>query len=208
MFDGHYVDWREKRFNKIVSIFGTEFFKDKTMLELGAGFGENGKMFEEIGVKVTYADARQEHLDVILERDGAAKTILLDQDKFWNLNRKFDIVLHWGVLYHLDNWKQDLTCALSHSNLIFLESEVCRSNNPNLEIKKYEQGYDQAANNIGCRPSAVMLENYVSSLGCSIDRYDDASLNSSFHKYNWIVPNPSPDDHIKGYRRFWVVKNA
>jgi len=207
MFDGHYTDWRIKRFDKIISIFGEEFFKDKTMLELGAGFGENGKMFEELGAKVTYAEARKEHLDVLLERNSQTETILLDQDRSWNLNRKFDIIIHWGVLYHLNNWKQDLTCALSHSNLIFLESEVCRSNNPNLEIKQYECGYDQAINNIGSRPSAIMIENYLTSLGCKIDRYDDAELNSSFHTYNWSVPTPSPEDYIEGYRRFWIIRN-
>ena len=206
MFDGHYKDWRKRRFDKIISIFGEDFFKDKTMLELGAGFGENGRMFQDLGAKVTYAEARKEHLDVLLERDSNAKIIVLDQDKIWNLNRKFDIVLHWGVLYHIDNWKQDLFCATNHSDLIFLESIVCASDDPNYEIKLHEEGYDQAINNVGSRPSAAMVEAHVKSLGYSFTRYDDSSLNSSFHIYDWVVSETDTRDIGMGCRRFWILK--
>lgn len=206
MFDKHYDDWREKRVRKIVKIFGESFFENKTLLELGAGTGKNGKMFEQMGSKVTYAEARQEHLNVLLENDPHAETILLDQDYEWNLNRKFDVIVHWGVLYHLRNWRQDLICATQHSNLIFLESLVSVSEDPEHEIILQEEGYDQAINGFGSRPSAPMIEAHLNQLGCKFTRYDDSDLNSSFHQYDWIVSETNPEDVAMGCRRFWIVE--
>jgi hypothetical protein len=34
-FEQHYVEWREKRIAKIEKIFGQDFFKNKTILEVG-----------------------------------------------------------------------------------------------------------------------------------------------------------------------------
>jgi hypothetical protein len=41
-FKGHYNNWRKTRIDKILSIFDKEFFKGKTVLELGAGHGDFG----------------------------------------------------------------------------------------------------------------------------------------------------------------------
>jgi hypothetical protein len=207
MFNGHYDDWRKKRIDKIVSIYGKDFFDGKTILELGAGTGKNGLMFAAMGAKVTYAEARQEHLNVLLSNNPNVETILLDQDAEWNLGRKFDIVIHWGVLYHLDNWKRDLSCTIKHSNLIFLESIVCVSDDPNFEVKLHEEGYDQALHNIGSRPSAPMIESHLNQIGCTFTRYDDGDLNSSSHKYDWVVSETDQRDIAMGCRRFWIVKH-
>lgn len=198
MFNGHYDVWRMKRIDKILSIFSKEYFQSKKILELGAGFGGNGKIFESFGANVTYAEGLQENFDKII-----GNKILLDQDKKWNLNETFDIVIHWGVLYHLDNWQQDLECTLNHTNCIFLESEVSDSDDPNFEIKTQEAGYDQALNKIGSRPSANKIENFLLSKGAKFTRYDDSDLTADFHCYDWKVTNSKSWRH--GLRRFWVV---
>lgn len=204
MFTGHYKHWQQTRIEKIVSIFGKEFFNSKTILELACGHGDIGKYFQSIGAIVTFADGRQEHLNKIKKSDPLATTILLDQDNEWDLKTKFDIIIHWGVLYHLNNWKQDLQCAIKHSDLIFLETESCDSDNPDFELKLTESGYDQALNGTGTRPSAAMIETYLSLLGVEYQRYDDSDLNSSFHKYDWKVNNTNK--LRGGHRRFWIIK--
>jgi len=198
-FDGHYIDWRKTRIDKILSIFGDEFFKGKTILELGAGYGDNGKIFENLGSIVTYAEGYIDNYNVI-----PGKKILLDQDIKWNLGETFDIIIHWGVLYHLDNWEQDLECALQHSSCIFLESEVSDSDDENFEIKVNESGNDQAVNKIGSRPSANKIEKLLKNNGAKFTRYDDEDINSSFHCYNWEVKNTKT--WKSGLRRFWVIE--
>jgi len=208
VFDGHYVDWRETRIKKIISIFGKEFFNGKTILELGAGHGHIGNYFKTLGAHVIMTDGKPEHVEKMKESFGNKDIFLLDQETQWNSNEKFDIVIHWGVLYHIDNWKEDLQIAIRHGNMIFLESEVCDSDDPNIEIKVQEpNSYDQAfnANNIGSRPSASMIEQIISKTGSTFIRYDDADINSGFHNYNWAVKNTNQAPN--GQRRFWIIKN-
>jgi len=208
VFDGHYVDWRETRINKVISIFGKEFFNGKTILELGAGHGHIGNYFRTLGARVAMTDGRPEHVEKMKESFGNKDIFLLDQETQWNSNEKFDIVIHWGVLYHIDNWKEDLQIAIRYGNIIFLESEVCDSDDPNIEIKVHESNsYDQAVNStrIGSRPSASMIEQIISGTGSTFIRYDDADINSNIHIYDWPVKNTNQAPN--GQRRFWIIKN-
>jgi SAM-dependent methyltransferase len=205
MFDGHYAAWQQSRINKIISIFGQEFFKNKNILELGCGHGYIGKYFQDIGANVTFAEGRQEHLDNIKSRMPEANTILLNQENDWNLEKEFDIVIHWGVLYHIDRWKEDLQTAIGHGKIVFLESEVCDSDDPEIEIKATEpDAYDQAINKIGSRPSAEMIERIILKTSALYKRYDDSDINAGTHKYDWAVQNTN--QYSDGQRRFWIIK--
>lgn len=205
MFDGHYNEWRVKRVNFIEKLYGKSFFREKTILELGCGHGHIGRYLQnQLGAKVTFADARQEHLDVIKSIMLNADVVNIDQNKPWNLNRKFDLIIHWGVLYHLDDWRQDLECAANHSTLIFLESEVCDSEDYEYEIKlDAVEGYDQDCGLKSTRPSAAAVEDKLINMGRMYRRFDTNELNSDFHVYDWVSTNSGI--WTKGQRRFWIV---
>jgi predicted RNA methylase len=204
-FGDHYNTWRQVRVQKVESIFGKEFFKGKTILELACGYGDIGMHFDSLGAKVTFAEGRQEHIDIFKKRYPDKEIIQLNQEFPWDLKRKFDIVIHWGVLYHIDNWQQDLSCVVKHTNLIFLESEVCDSDNEDLDLKpEASDRYDQELGKFASRPSANNVEKNLKQLGYKYTRYDDADLNSGFHVYDWEVKNT--DTWYHGLRRFWVVK--
>ena len=207
-FAGHYIDWRKARINKIIQIFGKEYFDNKTLFELGCGFGDIGLYFQELGSDVLFADGRGEHLAKIKERhrDKIINTVRVDQDRHWNLKRQFDVILHMGVLYHLEHWHRDLKCALDHSNLIILESEVANRSYSNFSFKRWEVGYDQAIHKVACRVSASNIEKELTKLGASFERYDDEDLNSGEHAYNWKVNHKLPIWEPARFRRFWVVK--
>jgi len=214
MFDGHYNEWRVKRVNFIEKLYGKSFFRDKTILELGCGHGHIGRYLQnQLGAKVTFADGRQEHLNVIQQIMPSAETICFDQNQPWDLNRKFDIVIHWGVLYHLDNWRQDLESAAKHSNLIFLECEVCDSENPEVEIKMPKvEGYDQDLGDVSTRPSSAGIEEKLIDLEFLYTRFDTKELNSEFHCYDWTYDftndqnDTEPVKYTFGHRRFWVAE--
>ena len=203
----HYELWRTTRLNKIEKIFGKEFFSGKTVLELGCGQGHIGRKFIEWGAQVTFCEARKELVDSMKNIMPDQEVIQLNQEEEWDLKRKFDIVIHWGVLYHLDNWKEDLLSAMNHSNLIFLESEVANSDDENYEFKLQDHdGYDQAVNINATRPSANFIEKIILQNNFSFKRYDDSSLNYNLHRYDWKVTNQTERIEDYGKRRFWILE--
>jgi hypothetical protein len=209
-FLGQYIGWRETRINKIQQIFGKEFFKNKTVLELACGYGYLGKYFrEELGSIVTFAEGQRSYLEEIEKLNPGLDTseiICLDQDKPWSLNRKFDVIVHFGVMYHLDNWKQDLECTANHTDLIILESEIFDSDGPESELKIIDiDSYDQALNRVATIPSAAYVESELTKHGFKFTRYDDRELNYNQHHYDWIQNNQKTG-HVRGQRRFWVCK--
>lgn len=206
MFSGHYIDWRRVRIKKIIKIFGKGYFKNKTLLELGCGFGHIGLFFQAMGAKVLFSDGRGSHLAVV-RQSSAMTTARIDQDEPWSLNKQFDIIFHMGVLYHLENWQQDLECALNHSNLIVLESEVANRSHSEFSLTRIESNaYDQALHGFACRVSASNIEKELTNLGASFIRYDDKDLNSGNHTYDWKINNEGPAWEHAIFRRFWIVR--
>lgn len=210
----HYRTWRQKRIEKIEKIFGENFFNKKTILEVACGFGDIGKHFrEKRGAVLTFAEGREEHLPFIKENNPNSEVIHLNQEYKWNLKRKFDAIIHFGVMYHLDNWKMDLDCTLKHSDLIILESEIADSNKL-IEKKIIDpESYDQAINEkkIATRPSASYVEKIFSDNGFDYIRYDDADLNDGIHCYDWQVTGNADKENYgrfdgSGLRRFWVAR--
>jgi SAM-dependent methyltransferase len=216
-FGNHYEEWRQKRIQKILNIFGKDYFKQKLILEVGCGYGDIGKYFrEKEGANVIFTEGRQEHLPIIADNNPGAQIIHLNHENAWKVefhdfpDKRFDAIIHFGLLYHLDNWKQDLECALEHSDLIILESEVADSNEK-IEHKLIDSnGYDQAISDSrrSTRPSAPYIESVFLENGFSFIRYDDSDLNSFFHTYDWAVTESDKTKSWdqRGYRRFWVAK--
>lgn len=207
-FDGHFIAWRKTRINKLVSILGEGWFQGKTVLELGCGYGHIGKEIQQKGSLVTFVEGRKEYIEKIKENVGNSEIILLDQENEWNLERVFDLVIHWGVLYHLENWKKDLIISLRHGKIITLESEVVDSNDPNLEIKVTETGWggNGALHAVGTRPSVAAIEKCILDQNLIFKRYDDPDLNAEYHFYDWKGGTIAPNNWKSGMRRFWIIR--
>lgn len=214
MFDGHYDLWRQNRFNYIVSQFGEEYFKDKTLLELGGGFGDLGAMFVKLGAKVTSVDARPYYA-----KEGARRYPDIDfvtqnlEEDFSNLGT-YDIVLHTGLLYHIPNIEKHLKHLSSViGNLLILETECCDSSDPFVAVYHHDRyGYDQSFSGKACAPSPAFVERLLAENSIHFTRHDHSSLNTYcvdtqngiiiYHRYNWVV---SETKH-KGptHRRLWM----
>lgn len=207
MFDGHYYEWRARRVRKAIKVIGRRRIAGLRILELGCGYGDIGIALWQTGSKVTFSDARQEHLDELMLRyPGIAsheRVVQIDQETPWSLNQRFDLVIHFGLLYHLKNWRLSLDRSLAHSDAMLLETEVADSDDPSVELAVSEEGYDQAFGGQGSRPSAAAVEEYLRKKGYRFVRFDDAHLNAAFHRYDWAVRNTK--EHPDGLRRFWLV---
>ncbi len=205
-FSGHYNYWRDKRVTAIISHFSPLWFKGKKILELGCGFGDIGAVFAALGAEVTCSEARQEHVDELKKRYSHMKAIKANMENEWPFEEQYDLILHLGLLYHLDNVHFSLEKSLAHSKYLVLETEVCDSDDPAKILKVNEDagGYDQSFVGRGSRPSAEYIEAILQEHNASFKRVDDARANAIFHTYDWPVKNSN--DWCHGLRRFWFVE--
>jgi hypothetical protein len=204
----HYVDWRNTRINKLEQVYGKGYFYNLNVLEVGAGSGSIGKFLrEEWGAKVTFTEGRPELAQRIKNNNPGAEVYQIDHDKEWELGKRFKIIIHWGLLYNLDNWKQDLTSAVRHLDLggqLCLESEIM-DHPDDIEIKREEPTShdDQSLNGLGTQPTATAVEKHLRKLNLDFKRYDDTDLNSGFHHYDWVSVGGKKCG--SGQRRFWIA---
>ena len=123
----HYPPWRRTRLEKLQSLFGVDFFKDKKVLEVGAGLGLIGKHIRDIwDADVYFTDGRIE----LVRQINSPNAVLIDHDHDWKLPHTFDFIIHWGTLYHLDNWKNDLRITVDHlksGGILAYEGEILDS---------------------------------------------------------------------------------
>ena len=134
MFAGHYIDWRSSRMNGVKKYISPEYFKSKTLLELGCGHADIGNMFYELGAIVTSSDARKEHLETVKQKYPHIKTLLIDGDND-SIKEKYDVIVHWGLLYHLSEIEMHLEKVSQKCDILLLETEVSDSNNKEFYIK-------------------------------------------------------------------------
>ena len=189
--------------NKYVNV---ESLKNKTLLELGGGLGDNGNEFHKLGCKVTSSDARVEHTKKGKKKHPHLDYKVIDGDKI-KIDKKYDIILHWGLLYHLAEIENHFKNVCENCDIMFLETEVADSDDDTFFFIKKETGLgpDQAFNNKGIRPSEKYVEKVLSKNGFKYLMIKDPIVNSSIHKYDWDIENTKT--HPKGWRRFWVCWN-
>lgn len=206
MFE-HYHGWNMKRLAAMIEWFGADWFRGKRVLEIAAGHGEMGGVLWTLGADVTFTDGREENAAQIRARLPIAPEKVIVQDaeegvKFAD-GRDFDLILHLGVLYHLDNWQTSLADCAKLAPYVVLESEVCDSSDVNVEVKLPEpaEAVDQALRGMGSRPSAEMIEKVLTDVGLKHQRLRDNRCNSGFHIYDWQVTGTNATRN--GLRRFW-----
>jgi len=202
MFTGnHYDDWRISRMNGIKKYISPDYFKSKTLLELGCGHADVGNMFYKLGANVTSSDSRKEHLEVVKQKYPYIKTLKIDGDND-NINDKYDVIVHWGLLYHLKEIEIHLERVSQKCDLLLLETEVADSDDKHFYISTQEAGHDQAFNSKGIRPSPMYIESVLEKNGFNFKLIKDSILNSSFHSYDWEIKNSNT--WTCGLRRFWI----
>jgi hypothetical protein len=198
-FSGPYEDWRRSRMAGLLKYIDESFFMGKTLLEIGCGYADIGNIFSGYGSNVSVCDARKEHLDVIKQKYPHLKQFQLDADNELITNN-YDIILHWGVLYHLTNVEQSLKDCCEHSKFLLLETIVCDSEKEEI-IYVDEGGYDQAYNQKGSRPSQKYVEKTLLECGFKFKMIKDPILNSWSHLYDW---DPNHKDDKNALRRYWI----
>jgi hypothetical protein len=192
-----------------------DFFQGKTLLELGGGHAHNGNKFSELGAIVTTSDARPEHLEKVHELYPHLHTMIIDgdDDSFFGvatnmvdtthpIPNHFDVILHWGLLYHLAEIEEHLKKIAGFCDVLLLETEVADAEEDDFCIRTKEAGYDQAFHSVGIRPSPSYVEKILAQNGFHFQMIVDPILNANIHQYDWEIKGTKSWRH--GLRRFWI----
>lgn len=219
--DSVYSEWREKRINFLVEHFGEKFFKGKKILELGCGYGHISNYFHGLGAKASCSDVRVGNIEFAQKQFPHLESRVVDINTEWPYKEnEFDIIIHFGVLYHLDCDLLEHFKKLERSTKkwLLLETEVVDSDDPQkcLRVKEKDQR-DQSKSGFGVRPSPAMVEKLLSDVGFRSQMQKSSELNCHVGWYDWTPMNDGswtkkrpgsssasvPKD---GVRRFWICE--
>lgn len=214
-----YSDWTNRRVTRITNIFGKSWFGNKSILELGAAHGDIGIEFLKLGADVIFSDARHEHLvsirNKLLEFEFEPKTKCINQNEQYVLKEQYDLILHLGVLYHIENWKHDLECVMKHTGKMILETIVdpSQGDEPQPDMRHPTYGPYECNNS---HFSQEDVEAQLTTIGCKYVRFDNSELNCSGwlnekirdnHHYDWTYQNykTKSSPGLNHFRRMWLV---
>ncbi len=212
LFHHSYEDWRIKRIDKILELYGIDSFKDKTILEVGSGHGDIGAFFADLGAKVLCLDGRAQNVNLANLKHRNVKNFTCRQ---FNLEHdfsefgRFDLLINFGLLYHLKNVDEHLKCCFKVSDDILFETVVCDSSDPHkIYFCEEDKNVDEEAlEGVGSRPSPFYIERIVEENNFEAIRYFTADLNSGdTFLYDW--PHRNDERLGDGFRlrRFWRFK--
>jgi len=130
--------------------------RGKTVLDVGAGVGDQSHYYLDRGCSVTLTDAREKNLSYLRDRYPACRVIPLDLDYPSQIEgAPFDIVHCYGVLYHLGSPKEALAfLAEQCSGLLLLESKVSAVHESN--VATFDEASDLPSFSVsgqGCLPT-------------------------------------------------------
>jgi hypothetical protein len=214
---GHYENWTKVRLQLIEKIFGPDFFENKSLLEVACGFGDIGKYFKnKYNCSVTFTEGRTDNIEFIQKNNPDSKVLFVNHEDIWPFEDKFDAIIHFGLSYHLNDWKKDLNCALDRTDLLIFETEVADSLDDAFEIKfvdydSWDQAVGKNGNRIATKMSPSNVESVFKNKGFQYVRFDIQDLNSDFHNYSWVAEGHADkisnytSSSEKGKRRFWVA---
>lgn len=212
LFDISYPVWRTNRINKLISLYGLDWFKGKKVLELGAGLCEIGAFFAELGADVTCLEGRQETVDMARLKHRKVPNLRIEQcdlETDFSHYGKFDLILHLGLLYHLGNVDEHLAICFGMTDEIVMETVVCDSLDPQ-KIVYFEGRKDvieESIHGAACRPSPFYVERLASEAGFEMERMFTADLNSGYFVYDW---EHKDDGNLGDFdlRRAWRFRRA
>jgi SAM-dependent methyltransferase len=126
-----------------------------TALDLGCGVGYFSATLRELGFQVTGVDARAENIEEASSRHPGIDFRVVDaEDPSLLLLGTFDLVVCFGLLYHLENPLRAMrNLRAVTGKILLLESMVVPEEEPFLLLLDEPAGEDQSLRSVSCYPS-------------------------------------------------------
>jgi 2-polyprenyl-3-methyl-5-hydroxy-6-metoxy-1,4-benzoquinol methylase len=214
LFNPQYEGWQTKRISKMLEIYSIDHFKGCRILELGGGHGDIGAFFAELGADVLCIDGRIQNLNFARLKHRKLSNLQFQQfnleDDFSTFGR-FDLIIHFGLLYHLKNLDEHLRTCFALADDIILETVVCDSSDPYKIVYCDERAdvEEEALTGVGNRPSPYYIERFATEHGFEPTRYFTSDLNSGdYFCYDWTHHNDERGARGDDFRlrRFWRLQ--
>ena len=212
LFGDSYDEWRARRISKILGIYGIEHFDGLRILEVGAGHGDIGAFFASLGAEVVCAEGRLENMTYGQLKHRAVaglrfEHVDLDGDFRWL--GEFDLLLHFGLLYHIEDIDKHLLQCFEMADDVIMETVVADSTDPHhvLVVDERAEVNEEAINSRGARPAPAYVERLATENGFAIDRHFSSDLNSGAFIYDW---DHGSEQRFGEWdrRRFWRFSRA
>ncbi len=156
----HYLRHNQRRLEHLACL-GLKL-NDKTVLEVGAGIGDHSSFYLDRGCRVLATDGRRENIEILRTRycdSDCLEAAWLDLNNPEPLERSFEIVHCYGLLYHLERPAAALAYLADHcAELLLLESCVSFGDEEELNpIDEEAVDPTQALGGLGCRPTRAWI---------------------------------------------------
>jgi SAM-dependent methyltransferase len=154
----------------------------KTVLDVGCGVGHLAQFFVKRGCKVTCVDGRAENVASLRQRYPGLDAHVADvqRDPLARLGT-FDVVLCYGLLYHLEDPLGGLrNVASAVKEVLLLETVVTDCSQPVLTLVDEPSSFNQTLAAMGCRPSPGYVAMALNRVGFP-------------HVYGAVEPPDHPD---------------
>jgi SAM-dependent methyltransferase len=203
-----YTDWQLNRVRFITTLYGPDFFKGKKVLEMGSFEGGITQMIYNLGGDITGVEGSDRNISLSRRRYPHLKFIQYDCDRTdeWAFDDHYDIIIHWGLLYHLKNEEASLDSCLKHTDTLLLETLlVDKTTSEIFEIQEDTSLCDQALNGTGTRATVKYVENMLDKFTTHrYDRYDSQSLDSRYQPFYSLPVGNTGEPR----RKFWILKRC
>ncbi|HEX8902267.1 class I SAM-dependent methyltransferase [Vitreimonas sp.] len=213
IFAVSYAHWRTKRINKILELYGMDWFKGKRVLELGSALSDIGAFFADLGAEVICLEGRQETVNFARLKHRNVPRLQIEQcdlEGDFSHYGKFDLIIHFGLLYHIKNVDEHMARCFAMTDSMIMETVVCDSQDPHkmLLVPEPKAVLEQSLHGMGSRPSPFYVERLGTEAGFKFDRHFTADLNfEDRFIYDW--PHQNDDSHGDWQkRRFWRFDRA
>ena len=203
--DDFYKKCNEQRIELLRDIYGEKFFENKTVLDLGGGVGYISNQLMKWGADCTVYEGRDINIELGRKLHPNVKFIKVDLQNFIPI-KKFDIVLNFGVFYHLINPEVYLSqTAYLFNDFMLLDGNISTSGERFIEDNTI--GIDQSLHG-----RVKLIDDEI--INKTLENYNLESLNKKMNKIADKTGSPydyeNGEDFLKTNemkRTFWMIKN-
>lgn len=128
-------------------------------LDVGCGVGDFSKFLTDLGFRVVAVDGRQQNVDEAKRRYPEITFVVADADELCSVKLgKFDLVLCFGLLYHLENpFRTIRELHSSTGKVLAIEGMCVPDANPTMSLFDEAPVEDQSLNSVAFYPSEPCL---------------------------------------------------
>ncbi len=162
IFDQHHYELLNRARGEVVSHLLADFTRKlnlQTAIDVGCGFGHFSGLLKSLGLEVTAVDGRKENVEEARRRNPHIRIHQYNaEDPALTAVGRFDVVLCFGLLYHLENpFLAIRNLGRMTGRILLIESVIFPGEEPIMGLIDEHRHEDQGLNHIAFYPTEACL---------------------------------------------------